>query len=115
MTATWKGTILPTILPRYQLRDIYNTICLFSEALSSKTYHFKGQRCSGGKHSKKRITEIATSNTFERKIPMFVIRKSSKARCFKHVQNISLVKLSYHLKWGYEAIKQLIRFLSIQK
>lgn len=46
---------------------------------------------------------------------MFVIGKSSKARCFKHVQNISPVKLSYNLKWGYEDIKQLIRFLSIQK
>ena len=46
---------------------------------------------------------------------MFAIGKSSKARCFKHVQNTSPVILSYNPKWGHEDIKQLIRFSSIQK
>lgn len=90
MTASWGETILPTILSRYELRDIYNAdeFGLFYEGLPSKTLHFKGDRCSGGKHSKVRLTGMAASNALGEKIPMFVIGKSAKPRCFKNVTNL---------------------------
>ena len=71
-------TILPTILTRYQLSDIYNAdeFDLFYEALSSKILHFRKQRCSGGKHSKVRITGMAACNALGENIPMFVVGKS---------------------------------------
>ena len=53
MTEPWKETTLPTILARYQLQDIFNgdEFGLFYEALSLKSLHSRGKRCSGGNHS----------------------------------------------------------------
>ena len=60
MTAPWDETTLPTILARYQLKDIFNAdeVGLFYEALPSKSLHFRGKHCSGGKHSKVLLTGI---------------------------------------------------------
>ena len=90
MTAPWEETTLPTILARYQLKDIFNAgeFGLFYEVLPSKSLHFRGKRCSGGKHSKVRLTEMAASNALGGKIPMFVTGKSASPRCFKHVRNL---------------------------
>ena len=65
MTAPWEETTLPTILARYQLKDIFNAdeFGLFYEALPLKSLHFRGKRYSGGKHSKVRLTGMAASNT----------------------------------------------------
>ena len=75
MTAPWEETTLPKILARYQLKDIFNVdeFGLFYEAMPSKSLHFRSKRCSGGKHSKMRLTGMAASNPFCEKIPMFVI------------------------------------------
>ena len=90
ITAPWDETTLPTIFARYQLKDIFNAneFGLFYEVLPSKSLYFRGKRCSGGKHSKVRLTGMATSNALSEKILMFVIGKSSSPRCFKHVRNI---------------------------
>ena len=89
MTAPWKETALPTILARYQLKDIFNAdeFGLFYEALTSKSLHFRGKHCSGGKHSKVWLTRMTASNVLGEKIPMFYIGKSASPRCFKHVHN----------------------------
>ena len=78
MTAPWEETTLPTLLARYQLKDVFNSdeFGLFYEALPSKSLHFRGKRCSGEKHGKVRLTGMATSNTLGEKIQMFVIGKS---------------------------------------
>ncbi|XP_057291713.1 tigger transposable element-derived protein 4-like [Hydractinia symbiolongicarpus] len=85
MTAPWEETTLPTILARYELKDIFNAdeFGLFYQALPLKSYHFKGKRCSGGKHSKVRLTGMTASNALGERLPMFVIGKSAKPRCFK--------------------------------
>ena len=44
--------------------------------------HYNGERCSGGKHSKVRLTGLATGNATGEKLPLFVIGKSAKPRCF---------------------------------
>ena len=91
MTAPWEETTLPTILARYQLKDIFNAdeFGLFYEALPLKSLHFRGKRCSGGKHNKVRLTGMAAFDAFGEKIPMFVIGKSDSPRCFKHVRDLS--------------------------
>ena len=73
MTASREETILPTILSRYQLCDIYNAdeFGLLRETLPSKTLHFKGQRCPGGKQSKKSSLEWPHLTPLERK-PQFL-------------------------------------------
>ena len=75
------------MLARYQLKDLFNAdeFALFYEALPSKSLHFRGKRCSGGKHSKVQLTGMAVSNAFGEKIPMFVTGKSASPRCFKQV------------------------------
>ena len=90
MTASWEETRLPTILARYQLKDISNAdeFGLFYEALPSRFLHFQGKRCSGGKHSKVRLTGMVASNALGQNIPMFVIGKSASPRSFMHVRNL---------------------------
>ena len=83
-------TTLTTILARYQLKDIFNAdeFGLFSETLPLKSFHIRGQLCSGGKRSKVQKTGIAMSNGLGEKIPMFLIEKSASPRFFKHVCNL---------------------------
>ena len=61
MVAHWNETTLPTLLSKYDLKDIFSAreFVLFYQCLPNKTYHFKGQKCSGGKNSKVRLTGMA--------------------------------------------------------
>ena len=90
MTAPRKETTLPTILARYQLKDIFDAdeFGLFYQALPSKSFHFQGKRFSGGKQSKVWSTRMTASNALDEKIPMFVIGQSASPWCFKHVRNL---------------------------
>ena len=89
MTAPLEETALSTILARYQLKDIFNAdeFGLFYEVLTSKSLHFRSKHCSGGKHTKVRLTGMTASNALGEKIPIFYIGKSASPRCFKHVRN----------------------------
>ena len=102
MTAPWEETTLPTILARYELKDIFNAdeFGLFYEALPSKSLHFRGKRCAGGKHSKVRLARMAASNALGEKLPMFVIGKSAKPRCFRQFVT-SLVGIDLKRKHGW--------------
>ena len=90
MTASWEQTTLPTILTNYKLRDIYNAdeFGLFYKTLPDKTLHLKSEKCIGGKHSKIRVTAMAAANAEGEKLPMFIIGKSVKPRCFSGVINL---------------------------
>ena len=90
MTASWSNTYLPTILLKYELKDIYNAdeFGLFYQALPDKSLHYKGKRCSGGKHIMVRLTGLAAGNATEEKLSLFVIRKSAKLRCFSGVKSL---------------------------
>ena len=65
MTAGLNETYLPTILSRYNLRDKYNAseFGLFYQILPLKNLYFKGQQCSGEKHSK--VTGLAAANAMK--------------------------------------------------
>ena len=88
MDNAWKETSLPTLLSNYELKDIYNAdeFGLFYKFVINKTYQLKSEKCSGGKLSKICVSGMAAANAVGDKIPMFVIGKSQKPRCFKNVK-----------------------------
>ena len=88
MVNAWKKTLLPTLLSSYDLKDIYNAdeFGLFYICMTNKTCQLKSEKCSGGKLSKVRITGMAAANAVGDKIPIFVIGKTHKPRCFKNVK-----------------------------
>ena len=61
--------------------------------------HFKNEQCSGGKFSKVRLTGLAAANATGEKLPMFVIGKSAKPRCFKNVKNLPCRYRSQNKSW----------------
>ena len=48
----------------------------------------RGKKCSGGKHSKLRLTGFAVGNALGEKLPLFIFSKSQKPRCFKHIKTL---------------------------
>ena len=91
MTSSWDETTLPTIISNYRLEDIYNAdeFGLFYQALPDKTLHLKSEKCVGGKHSKQGFcTGMAAANAAGHKLPMFVIGKSTRPRCFAGIRNL---------------------------
>ncbi|XP_057305268.1 tigger transposable element-derived protein 4-like [Hydractinia symbiolongicarpus] len=122
MTAPWSETTLPTILSRYPLEDIFNAdeFGLFFQCLPNKTLHMKGDKCSGGKHSKVRLTGLAAGNASGERLPMFVIGKSAKPRCFKGVKTLPCRYRSQKKSWMSgelfeEWVRELDRKFSVFK
>ena len=101
MVAPWNETTLPTLLSKYDLKDIFNAdeFGLFYQCLPNKTYHFKGQKCSGGKNSKVRLTGMASGNAIGEKLPIFVIGLSKTPGCFKHKKNLPCKYKSQKKNW----------------
>ena len=90
MTDPWKETTLQIILTNYAKTDIYNAdeFGLFFKDLPKKALHLKDEKCTGGKYSKIRVTRLAAANMNGDKLPMFVIGKSQKPRCFKNIKKL---------------------------
>ena len=88
MLNPWTETCLPTLLSNYNLKDIYNVdeFGLFFQCLPNKTYQLKSEKCSGGELSKIRITGMEAASATGEKLPMFVVGKAEKPRCFKNVK-----------------------------
>lgn len=80
---------LQTILAEYSPSDIFNAdeTGLFFRLLPDKTLEFKGVDCHGGKNSKEGVTVMVCSNmSGNEKLPLLVIGKSKKPRCFKGIK-----------------------------
>ena len=90
MVAPWEQSTLPTMLLKYDLNQICNTdeFGLFYHAQPNKSLHLKNEYCVGGKHSKLRLTGLTAANTVGEKLPLFIICKSKKPRCFKHIKHL---------------------------
>ena len=90
MVAAWNETTLPTLLSNYSLEIVYSAdeYGLFYQCLPNKSYQLKTVKCSGGKRSKIRITGLAAANAVGSKLPMFVIGKAKKPRCFKNIKTL---------------------------
>eukprot|EP00058_Branchiostoma_floridae_P002180 XP_002587668.1 hypothetical protein BRAFLDRAFT_126732 [Branchiostoma floridae] len=87
----WKEK-LPQIIDGYAPQDVYNMdeSGLFYRATSTKTLFVKGQKCSGGKQSKERLTIMLCANMVGDKEKPLVIGKSQTPRCFKRINTKTL-------------------------
>ena len=101
MVVGWNETALPTLLSNYGLENIYNAdeFGLFYQCLPDKSYQLKTEKCSGGKHSKIRITGLAAANAVGNKLPMFVIGKAKNPRCFKNIKKLPCRYRSQRKSW----------------
>ena len=61
--------------------------------------HLKGERCSGGKYSKNRLTGLVCGNAVGEKLPLLVIGKSKKPRCFKDVSTLPCQYTNQKKSW----------------
>lgn len=87
----WTENTLPDILSQYDPNDVFNCdeTGLFYKCLPSKTLALKSDKWAGGKIAKDRITvHICANVTGSEKIPLLVIGKSAKPRCFKNVKTL---------------------------
>lgn len=83
----WQTSVLRDELQKYKPKDIFNLdeTGLFWKLLPNKTMEFKGERCTAGKKSKERLTVLVGANMDgSEKLPLLVIGKSAKPRCFKN-------------------------------
>ncbi|XP_070390804.1 tigger transposable element-derived protein 6-like [Dermacentor albipictus] len=105
--SAWISTNVSTLLKDYAKCDIYNAdkTGLFYEMLPSKTLEMKGQRCHGGKHSKKRVTVLLCANADgSDKRPPLVIGKSARPRCFKGNRSLPVKYVANSRSWMTRAI-----------
>lgn len=97
----WKRK-LPEMLKKYHPKDIFNAdeTGLFFQLLPDHTYTFKGDQCHGGKRSKQRLTVLLAANMDgSEKLPLLVIGKYRKPRCFKHVKNLPTTYRNNKTAW----------------
>lgn len=97
----WMSKI-PGYIWDYEPNDIFNfdETGLFFKCLPQKTLAFKNDRCFGGKSSKLRITlGIGANMTGTEKLPMLVIGKSKKPRCFKNIKSLPVIYKSNKKAW----------------
>ena len=115
MTTPWAETTLPTILSRYPPENIFNAdeFRLFYQCLPNKTLHLKGEKCSGGKHSKDRLNGLAAGNAYGERLQMFALGKSVlkvlKLYLADTVLNIKVGCLESFSKIGYITLMKLCR------
>ena len=90
VTPPWFEIRLPKMLSSYSLSDIYNAdkFRLLYLVKPCKTMHFKKETSDDGKISKLRLTRPAAGNALGQKLPLFVIRKARKLRCFKNLKHL---------------------------
>lgn len=89
--ATWRSGALQQYLESYSAHDIFNAdeTALFYKLQPDRTVTFKGDSCAGGKRSKERITVLVAANmTGTEKVPLFVVGKAHKPRCFKNIRTL---------------------------
>ena len=98
----WKSRLM-SLCEGYDEKDIFNMdeTGLFYRDTMKKTYHVKGEDCSGGKRSKERITLALCASITGEKLKPLVIGKSAKPRCFKSlkVENLPVTYRNNKKAW----------------
>jgi len=87
----WKTKVWPNLRAKFSDDDIFNAdeTGLFYKLTPDKTLKFRGEKCSGGKLSKDRITVMVAANmsgTIKKKL--LIIGKSKNPKCFKNVRSL---------------------------
>lgn len=87
---------LPTTKYLMQTKLAY----LFYKLTPDKTLKFRGEKCSGGKLSKDRITVMVAANmSGTTKKKLLIIGKSKNPRCFKNVRSLPVDYESNRKAW----------------
>lgn len=86
VVANWIERI-PELIGEYDIKDVANCdeTALFFRAIPTKSLRLKGEKCSGGKLSKERLTVmhcVFADGSFETPL---VIGKANNPRCFKSI------------------------------
>ena len=81
----WKVRMLPSILDKFPMENIFNVdeTALFWKLLPNCTHMVKGQKFSGGKRSKERISVLVGASAGGEKLPLLTIGKFQQPRCFR--------------------------------
>ena len=97
----WISNSLLDLLKRFKPEDIYNAdeTGLFYKLQPDHTLAFKGEKCSGGKKSKDRLTVLVCASMAGEEGPMLVIGKSKSPRCFAGVKTLPLTYLGNSKAW----------------
>lgn len=83
----WQQQVLRPLLKQFSPDDVFNLdeTGLFWQLLPNKTMAFRGERCTGGKKSKQRITLLVGANmSGSEKFPLLAIGNSKRPRAFKN-------------------------------
>jgi hypothetical protein len=88
---------LPSLLRDYNPRDIFNAdeTGLFFRALPNKTYSLKGEKCSGGKLAKERLSILHCVNTAGEREKLLVIGRAARPRAFQRI-NLNTLPVSWY-------------------
>lgn len=91
---------LKTLVAGYESRDIFNAdeSGLLYRSAPKRSLVERGDSCKGGKLSKERITFLICTSASGEKLPLLVIGRSIRPRCFSQ-NNIEISRLGVH----YEA------------
>jgi hypothetical protein len=86
----WKNHRLPEILRNWAPEDIYNVdeTGLFWRLTPDRTLAFKAERVHGGKKAKDRVTVLVGASMSGEKLPLLVIGRFGKPRCFHGIRHI---------------------------
>ena len=101
MISSWEETILPTILTKYQLSNIYNKHEFDLKICIDQNLAFREQRYSGGEYSKVWIAGMVSSKALAEKIPMVAVGKSANQDGPSSTTENSLVDIVYKRKYGW--------------
>lgn len=91
ITNDWVENVWPKLRAGYGDEAIFNAdeMGLFFRLTPDRSLKFKGEKCSGGKLSKERVTVLVAANmTGSIKRKLLVIGKSKMPRCFKNIKNL---------------------------
>ena len=102
----WHAELAKTI-ENYQPKNIFNVdeTGLFFKCLPNKTFSFKNEKCSGGKNSKERLTILIGSNMDgSEKLPLLMIGKAAKPRCFKSARSLPVTYEANKKAWMTAAL-----------
>ncbi|XP_064461630.1 tigger transposable element-derived protein 4-like [Ornithodoros turicata] len=103
----WRSSRLKDLMEEYDAVDIYNVdeTALYYQLLPQKTLTFSGDACTGGKHSKIRVTVLVGANmTGTDKLKLLVIGKSKSPRCFKNVRTLPATYAANSKAWMTQAL-----------
>ncbi|XP_064461904.1 tigger transposable element-derived protein 4-like [Ornithodoros turicata] len=109
----WRSSRLKDLMEEYDAVNIYNVdeTALYYQLIPQKTLTFSGDACTGGKHSKVRVTVLVGANmTGSDKLKLLVIGKSKSPRCFKNVRTLPATYAANSKAWMTQALfKQWLR------